>query len=410
MLRYRFEWFTAGVLILAASCGGNSDPSENTLLAPREVEVTLPAAHDFFRSIEASGSLVAAEKAVIRALQDGPIVSLGVDIGSEVRKGEVLFRTRDVEARLAVETLEARLATARATLADLQAWQRAEEVDIIRARVDQARAEYDRLKNEFERADALKEKGAVSTSQWEAARTAAENARAGLRIQEEQLSIAESGPTAESLEIVRRRVDEAQVALQQARQNLADTIVHSPFDGAITAKFRQPGDFVRRGEEVLEVKQLAMLHAEVEIPERYASDLRTAIRVTLTVESASLEREGKVVAVNDSIETSTRTFQVKVALDNSDRLVKAGAFCVALFELPSVTGATSVPLSALHSEEGRSFLWVVDDGVAVKRTVEPGEKDSAWVQVEGIDPDTQVVISGAGALSNGDPVRIIEQS
>jgi multidrug efflux pump subunit AcrA (membrane-fusion protein) len=400
-------------VVLTLGCGSDDSRlsgGKDTNLAPKRVVVSKVTARDFKRMVRSNGSLVAKQKAVLRALQDGPIVEMNVDIGMQVRKGQQLFRTRGVDARLAVETSKARLDTATATLEDLLAWRRSEEVEIRKAMVAQAQAELERLQNERERARTLLEKGAISASQWDVARTAADNAEANFRIQKEQLQIAEEGPTPQSVEIASRREKEARVALLQAQQSLEDTSIKAPFSGTITARLSQVGDFARRGDEILEIKQLEVLHAELEIPERYASTLSIEVPVQLTVESASLVREGEVVAVNDSIDTRTRTFKVKVRMENSDRQVKAGAFCTAHFSLPAVENGKAVPSTAVHNREGRTFVWVVQNGKAVREIVTTGEELEGWVEIQsGLSGDEQIIVEGAGALSSEDNVEIMSE-
>ena len=148
--------------------------------------------------------------------------------------GQVLFETRPVESQLALRSAEAGLKTARATLSDLLAWQRNEEIQMQRAELARARAEYERLAKDRQRATSVFERGAISESELQAARTAAESAEALLDVAEERLLVAESGPTDEQIEIGRSRVEEMEAAVARARQDLADTRVKAPYAGVIT--------------------------------------------------------------------------------------------------------------------------------------------------------------------------------
>src|SRR5690606_21543126 len=140
-----------------------------------------------------------------------------------------------------------------------------------------------------------------------------------------------------------------------------------------------------------------------------SSLFRPGLAVTLQIESISTERKGEVVAVNAAIDVETRTFLVKVAIDNSDLAIKAGAFCTGIFELPSASNVLSVPVSALHTREGEPFVWVVDNGHVNRVFVATGERNGEYVQiVRGLKGNELVVVDGAGALSEGDAVEIVE--
>jgi|ETN07SMinimDraft_1059922.scaffolds.fasta_scaffold42589_2 multidrug efflux pump subunit AcrA (membrane-fusion protein) len=398
--------------LLTSGCGGQGSAAEigarkENALRPREVAVAPVIRRDFKQTLQATGSLMPRDRATLSALVEGPLEAVLVDIGDSVGKGQVLFSTRAIDASLAVRSAEAALDTSRAGLQELLAWRRSEEIDMLRAETARAEAEYQRLQNERDRAASLLERGAISRSEWEQARTAFETAEANVQISTERLRIAETGPTRETIQVAENRVTERETALAQAQQRLEDTSVRAPFDGIITGKFLHFGDYVRRADEVLEITNLSALEAEIKAPERYSSLLKVGIPVTLDIESLLLQREGKVIAVNEAIDLGTRTFLVKVAIDNSDHSIKAGTFCTAVFQLPPVKNALSIPAAALREEGGRSLVWVADGEMARRVEVTPGERADGHVQIRlGLTGDEQVIVEGAGALSEGNSLAI----
>ncbi len=350
---------------------------------------------------------MAGDQATLSALIEGPLETVWVDIGDSVGKGQVLFKTRAVDSSLAVRSAEAALETSRAGLQELLAWRRSEEIDMLRAETARAEAEYQRLGNERDRAASLLERGAISRSEWEQARTSFETAEANVRISTERLLIAETGPTREAIQVAENRVAEREIALAQARQRLEDTSVKAPFGGIITGRFLNTGDYVRRADEVLEITNLSSLEAEMKAPERYTRLLKVGIPVTLNIESLLLQKEGKVIAVNEAIDLGTRTFLVKVAIDNSDHSIKAGTFFTAVFQLPPVKDALSIPTAALREEGGRSLVWVADGEIARRVEVTTGERADDYVQIRlGLTGDEQVIVEGAGALSEGNSLTV----
>ena len=110
------------------------------------------------------------------------------------------------------------------------------------------------------------ERGAISRSEWDQARTAFETTEANVRISTERLRIAETGPKEEAIQVAENRVTERETALAQARQRLEDTSVRAPFGGTITGRFLNSGDYVKRADEVLEITDISSLEAEMKVP------------------------------------------------------------------------------------------------------------------------------------------------
>lgn len=400
------------LLTLIAGCGGGSDGegqgfTREMALAKKRVEVAPVSRLTFERGIRSTGSLEPRHRASLRAMVGGPLIAVYVDIGDRVSSGDVLFQTRPIESQLALRSADAALKTARAALSDLLAWQRTEEIQMQRAEVVRARAEYERLAKDSQRAVSVFERGAISESELQAARTAAESAKAMLEVAEERLLVAESGPTEEQIEIARSRVEETEAAVAMARQNLKDTRVRAPYAGVITRRHLKVGDYVNRGEPVLDLADISYLEAETRIPERYAQQVELAIPALITIESLGIEREGAVIAVSGAIDQANRTFLVKVGIDNSDYSLKAGMFCTCDFQLPPLDGVLAVPHVAVQHREGNSFVWIESSGRVRRVDVTLGTRNNGFVQVlNGLAGDERVVVVGAGALSEDDEIEV----
>ena len=376
-------------------------------LSKKKVEVAAVERLSFQRDIQSTGSLEPRNSASLRALVSGPLVAVHVDIGERVNSGRVLFETRPVESRLALKSAEAALKTAKATLSDLLAWQRNEEIEIHRAELARARAEYDRLAKDRQRAVLVFERGAISESELQAADTAAESAKALLGVAEERLRVAESGPTKEQIEVARSRVEESEASVARARQTLADTRVRAPYSGVINRRHLKVGDYVNRGDPVLDLADISYLEAETRIPERYAQQIELKIPAVVKIESLGIERKGQVIAASGAVDQATRTFLVKVGIDNADYSLKAGVFCICEFQLPPLENALAVPHGAVQHKEGASFVWIEQAGKVRRADVQLGARNDGYIQVlNGLSGDERVVVKGAGALSEDDEIEL----
>ncbi|MCU0224598.1 MAG: efflux RND transporter periplasmic adaptor subunit [Acidobacteria bacterium] len=338
-----------------AAAAGTATAATAEALAPREVELAVAARRDFRPTLEATGTLRAAREAEMRALSEGQLEAVPVDVGSRVGAGQTVFQVRPIEYRLDLQQADAAVVSAEVALKD--------------------------ARRERERMEGLAREGSATGQMLDQAVTAAERAEAAL--------------------------GEAQARRDAARQRLADTTGSAPYGGVITARMLQRGEFVARGEPVVKIADLSTLHGEFEVPERLAGTLSPGMQARLAVRTTGEAREGTIVAVNPSIDRTNRTFLVKVAVPNPDLRLQAGLFATAHFELPARLGALAIPVAAVIRDEGRSFVWIVDGGRARTLPIREGLADGEWVEVvEGLPPGQGVVTTGAGGLVAGAQVAV----
>jgi len=314
---------------------------------------------DFQYSVQANGTLVAQRHTRINALVAGQIDRIPVDIGSRIKKGQLLFKIREVDYNLAYRQAEANLTRTNVILKD-------------RTR------EKKRMQNLFEA-------GSATQQAWDRTITAYEEAEAALA--------------------------QARVARDIARQALTDCTIIAPYDGVVTARYLEKGEYAKKGTSVIEIIDLSVLNAELELPERYAGKIFNGLPVTLSVNSRSDSVKGKIVAVNPKVNILNRTFLVKVAVNNQDGTLQAGLFCSALFHLPTQKHQLAVPVSALTRDEGRTTIWVVKDDKAYSRTVHEGGTNGDWVRIlAGVTEEDEIITGGTSGLIEGVTITVTNRS
>jgi len=207
---------------------------------------------------------------------------------------------------------------------------------------------------------------------------------------------------ATALEDAEAAVLEAEAGVAIARQMLEDATIVAPYDGHVTARWHQRGEFVSRGDRVVELMDLATLEAEIEIPEPFAGRIEPGLEVALALRGGQVSATGRLIAVNPKVDLTTRTFKVKVEVENGEKGLQAGLFCTATFRLPERAGAAAVPASAVQRDQGASFVWIVRDGTVARRGIEEIGSEEGFVYVEsGLEEGETVVSGGAGGLYEG---------
>jgi RND family efflux transporter MFP subunit len=306
----------------------------------------------------------------------------------------VVARLDASDYRLRVEQAAAALQQARVRLG-LDATGTDERVDLEQTSiVRQARAVLEEAKLTRDRSLKLMEQDLI--------------ARAQLDTAEANLKVAE-GRYHDALEEVRNRqalLSQRRSELEIARQQLADTAMVSPIDGAVAIKQASVGEYLAAGAPVATVVRLHPLRLRVNVPEREAADVRTGQAVRLTVEGDPTVYQGRVVRLSPIVQEQNRTLSVEAEIPNERALLKPGAFARADIVTQASEPVIRVPTSALVTFAGIEKLLVVRQGKIVEVRVQTGRRANDSVEiVGGLKPGEQVVLQ-PGNLAPGQAVVV----
>lgn len=334
---------------------------------PAPVEAVMPERSQSQRTLELSGSLTPRRAASLSPRVPGLVAEILVDAGDPVARGGVLLRLDDQLAKLAVAEAAAAVEESRATLAEAR-----------------------RRRDEAER---LVEDNYVSRTEIEAMNA--------------QVAIAEAA------------VARQDAMAATARARLERHSVIAPFDGVISRKMTEAGEWVETGAVIAELVGTRELWVDVRAPQEYWGELRpdTAVSVVLdaqpgrTIDAVVHAR----VPVNDP---SARTFLVRLLLEDIDdpAMITPGMSARARFTLDGGNEILRVPRDALiRYPDGTTTLWVVeeDGGTARAREIRVtvGRTDGDRVEiVSDLEPLRPVIVRGNENLTEDRVVRVTDDS
>jgi len=143
------------------------------------------------------------------------------------------------------------------------------------------------------------------------------------------------------------------------------------------------------------------------VPERFARLLRPGQEVTFRVAAIpGRDFTGEVDFVDPVVQLPGRTILVKARVPNGQRLLQPGMFIEARLVTAVRANAIVVPEDAVVPLQGASYVWVVSDGKAERRSVALGVRTPGFVELtSGVQAGTQVVVGGLELLAPGAPVR-----
>lgn len=387
------------LLVGVVACTGETKASSEKQIAaspasPRQVKVFDAAEQRVARTVVATGTLAAEDQVVVGTKVPGRLAEISVDMGTRVRRGQAVGRLDASDYRLRVDQAEAALQQARARLG-LPVTGTDERVDAEQTSiVRQARAILEEAQLTRDRSAKLMEQSLIARAQLDAAEAA--------------LKVAE-GRYHDAVEEVRNRqalLAQRRSELDLVRQQLADTTMVSPIDGAVAMKQASVGEYLAAGAPVATVVQIHPLRLRVNVPEREAVEVRTGHAVRLSVDGDPTVYQGRVVRLSPIVQEQNRTLSVEAEVPNERAMLKPGAFARAEIVTEASQPIIRVPAASLVTFAGIEKLLVVREGKIVEVRVQTGRRSNETVEiVSGLKPGEQVVLQ-PGNLAPGQAVVV----
>jgi RND family efflux transporter MFP subunit len=398
--------------VFVASCGGsraNVRKEEPTGAAqPEAVEVTTAAAiqRDLPRFFEATGSLAGDQQTDVAPQTAGKVVAVGVDIGSPVRRGQMLVRIDDAELKLRVDQAATQVEQAKAAV------RQAEEKIGLRpgqsfdpnrvAEVSAARVALDLAEKNLRRAEKLIESGDVSRSFYDEQR-----ARRDQLKEQYDVALAQARQNYAGVDVARTNVANAESQLALARKNLSYALIPSPIDGIVSERTADLGEYVSPQQKVATVVRINPLRMRIDIPEQAIPEVRVGQSVSITT-SAWPDKNfaGRVARIAPNVSATSRTLTVEAEIENSSGALKPGQFATVRILQERSSPAVLVPARAVVNEAGVIRVFVIKNGHAEQRLVQTGQTEGDLIEVRsGVAADEQVATSNLEQLSDGIAVK-----
>jgi RND family efflux transporter MFP subunit len=378
----------------AVSAAAQSRPAPQAAPAPRPVKVAPARSETVARSVEAIGTLAADEQVVLGTKVTGRLREIAVDLGSRVQKGQPLGRIDPSDYQYRLDQAVASLQQARARLG-LTPDGADDRVDVdATSVVRQARAVLDEAKLTRDRMARLSEQELVARAQYDSAVAA--------------LQVAE-GKYQDALEEVRNRqalLVQRRAEVELARQQLRDTALVSPIDGAVSQRHASVGEYLGAGAPVVTLVRVHPLRLRLSVPEREAASVKTGQRVNLTVEGDSATYHGTVVRLSPALAEQNRTLLVEAEVPNPRGALRPGSFAKAQIVVATDQAIVTVPISSVVVFAGLEKVLSVADGRAVEVRVQTGRRLGSRVEVVAGLAAGQPVVVEPGNLAGGQPVTV----
>lgn len=302
-----------------------------------------------------SGTLKAADSAVIKARVAGELQGLTLREGDPVKAGQVVARIDATDAQARVR----------------QAQQQAESA---KAQVDIAQRTYDNNRS-------LVQQGFISKSALDTSSSSLAAAQATYRA--------------------------AQAGSDMAAKTLADTVLRSPISGLVSQRVAQNGERVAVDGRVLEIVDLSRLELEASLSAADSLQVELGQSAELQIEGASAPVSAKVVRINPSVVAGSRAVLVYLTLQPMKGL-RQGLFAQGTLHTGR-SEALSVPLSAVRTDKPAPYVQRISNDRVVNQPVQLGARGEAdgqvMVAVTGVPEQATLINGSVGTLREGTAVK-----
>ena len=206
------------------------------------------------------------------------------------------------------------------------------------------------------------------------------------------------------------RVRRLEAEIEHKQDSISKKIIRAPFSGFVVKEHTDVGQWIEKGGPIVTLADLSIMEILVEVPERYVPKLVLGGSTQVTVDALNAERfTGKIAAVIPVGNSASRTFPVKVSVENSDYHIKGAMLCRVSLSIGRVDSVLAVPKDAVVNLGQSHLVYVVQEGVAQALPVQLGNASDSMIEIKGaIEPGMLVVTRGNERLRPGQAVQIIK--
>ena len=264
------------------------------------------------------------------------------------------------------------------------------QLDSAKASLQQANAALELAKIQFERDQELVGTRAISKQDYDTKKNA--------------------------VDVIQAQIESAKAAIETAQINLEYCYIHSPIDGRAGARLVDVGNVVQANTtSLLSIQRLDPIYATFTITERDLPEVQKQMShgmlkalVRLPNDPDAAARAGKVEFLDNAVQNSTGTVNLRATVSNADRHFWPGQFVNVKLVLATEKSAVLVPNQATQISQQGPYLYVIkSDNTAELRPVSLGQRQGDDVVItKGLEAGERVVVTGQLLVRPGGPVHV----
>lgn len=318
-----------------------TEEEEEVVAVP--VEIGKPVRGDIYAVYSGTAPIEAFAEADVIAKVAGEVREILVEEGDDVRQGQVLARL---------------------------------DGDRLRLELNESEAKLQKLRRDYERNVDLKDKGLISTGDFDK---------------------------------IRYEMEALEASYNLAKLELDYTQIRAPIDGVVSNRFIRRGNTIAVNEPAFRVTSFDPLVAYLHVPEREYRNIKKDQVVGIDIDALQGQRVvSSVTRVSPIVDPETGTFKITIEISDEQRRIKPGMFGRFHIVYDQHNNVLQIPRSSIIEDDDEMSVFVVEDGKAVRRVVTTGYSNSGMVEIsEGLSDDDHVVTVGHIGLKDDAVVTVI---
>ncbi|HYE83005.1 MAG TPA: efflux RND transporter periplasmic adaptor subunit [Clostridia bacterium] len=418
----------AVILILAAASGAvwtfaagmnSADTVETGLLQPRNL----------LQTISVTGNIEARDKEEIFLSSQQKVEEIHTDEGQKVKKDDIILSvdTTDLEYQLSKYEINLDLAERnldrllrKGSMSDRRSLENSvKQADI---NVSNAAADYEEAKKKFEQNHALYDAGAVSKEEYDSSEKKMRDLKNQMELSHIQLSnaqdsLADFGTNLEDqIADQRNQIEAAKADIANTKEKISRSTVKASIDGKVVRLDARENQYPTQDNNSIAIYDLSLYKVSVEVSQYDAVSINKGQKASIKVKgldkayTGTVSKIGEAAAIKLEGTNKEVKVEIEITLDNPDEKIKVGYEADIDIILQESSHTLAVDFEALQQEEdGSKYVFVLEDGKAVKKYVKTGMETDFDIQIlEGLKAGEKFLKNPPEGLKDSDPVQEAE--
>jgi RND family efflux transporter MFP subunit len=209
----------------------------------------------------------------------------------------------------------------------------------------------------------------------------------------------------------KNQVDQLQKTKERLEHELGKANVYAPVSGHIEQVMSKEGEMCGPGTPIVQIVNSSTLKIVAQVPETFLGKVKVGDAVEIDFPALETKQNGRVTKIGRMINPANRTFEVEASVDSKGGQIKPNLLATMLIQDYGKAKAISLPDDLIMQDvDGNSYVMLVKDNKAVKRTVTLGKSYKNETVIEsGLDGNETLIIKGARQGVEGDEVKILSE-
>jgi HlyD family secretion protein len=395
----------AGVLLIAAGCGGQEKEKEPVV----SVEVTPAERGSIAQIITVEAVVFPLEQATVAPKITSTVKKFLVQRGSRVKKGQLIAELENADLSASAEASKGDYDQAEANYVMTVGMTLPQQIQKAELDAQAAKSGYEAQQKIYESRKELLLQGAIARRDVDAAEVALAQARSQYEQAERQVADMRRLGKEAQLKSAQGTKESAEGKYRSTIAQLSYSMIKSPIDGVVTDRPLYEGDLATANQPMLTVMNLSRLIAKSHIPQSEAAPLRVGNPAEIRVAGLDEPLKARVSLVSPALDPGSTTVEVWVEARKPDPALRPGITVTVAMTAKTAKDAVVVPTAAVFKNaEGSEYVVLAgSDEKAHQKKVQVGIRSGDDAQiVAGINPGDPVITSGGYALPDGTQIKI----